>query len=142
MPSKKKKSKHRTLPFHDKIQHVCNAESDLMLECEECGMIYAKRKLSPTQCKSLQDLLEGMSFSCGSPLQELSLPSNLVDEVSVHDLNCSKPIELLYYSAKYDPICVYCAKEEHFSNDKFLILNISLRLQRNKVTNFYVQSFC
>ena len=93
-----------------------------MLECEECGMwrlIYAKHKLSPRQRKTLQDLLEGMSFSCGSPLQELDLPSDLVDEVFVRDLNCSEPIELLYYSAKYDPICVYCAKEEPFSHEKF-----------------------
>ena len=57
-PSKKKKSsKQRTLPFHGKIQHVRNA--DLMLECEECGiwrLIYAKHKLSPTQCKTLSRL--------------------------------------------------------------------------------------
>ena len=82
-------------------------------------LIYAKHKLSPRQRKTLQDLLEGMSFSCGSPLQELDLPSDLVDEVFVRDLNCSEPIELLYYSAKYDPICVYCAKEEPFSHEKF-----------------------
>jgi hypothetical protein len=108
------------LPFHGKLQHVRNA--DLMLECEECGMwrlIYAKHKLSSNQRKALQDLLEGMSFSCGSPLQDLDLPSDLVDEVFIRDLNCSDPIELLYYSAKYDPICIYCAKDEPYSSNKY-----------------------
>ena len=93
-----------------------------MLECEECGLwrlIYAEHKLSSNQRKVVQDLLEGMSFSCGSPLQDLDLPSDLVDEVFIRDLNRSDPIELLYYSAKYDPICIYYAKDEPYSSDKY-----------------------
>ena len=92
-----------------------------MLECEECGMwqlIYAKHKLS-NQRKAIQDMLEGMSFSCGSSLQDLDLPSDLVDEVFTRDFNCTDPIEVLYYSAKYDPICIYCAKDEPYSSDKY-----------------------
>ena len=50
---------------------------------------------------------------------------SLVDEVFVRDLNCScaDPIKLLYYSAKYDPICIYCAKDELFTN---IILNVKI----------------
>ena len=118
-PSKKRPPrKQRILPFHGKL-HVRNA--DLMLECEECGMwrlIYAKHKLSLNQRKAIQDLLEGMSFSCGSPLQDLDLPSDLVDEVFIRDLYCTDPIEVLYYSATYDPICIYCAKDGGTRRDK------------------------
>ena len=117
---KRRPQKQQTLPFHGKLQYVRNA--DLMLECEECGLwrlIYAKHKLSSNQHKVVQDLLEEMSFSCSSSLQDLDLPSDLVDEVFIRDLNCSDTIELLYYSAKYDPICIYCAKDEPYSSDKY-----------------------
>jgi len=75
-----------------------------MFECEECGvwkLIYPKTKLTKVQSDYL---LEGMSFSCGAPIQELDLPSDLTDTVFVHDLNRHEPIEALYYSAKYEPI--------------------------------------
>ena len=82
-------------------------------------LIYAKCKLSSVQHEPLQDLVEGMSFSCVSPLQELDLLSDLVDELFIGDLNCSDPIELLYYSAEYNPVYVYCAKNEPYSSDKY-----------------------
>jgi hypothetical protein len=110
-----KPKKKRTLPFHGKLQHVGNA--DLMLECEECGMwrlVYAKRKLQPPERKSLEDALSGTS-SCGSPLQELDLPAELEQKVYVRELRCHDPIEILYYTAKYEPICIYCGEREPFS---------------------------
>ena len=116
---KKKSSKEKTLPFHGKLQHVRNA--NLMLECEECGMwrlIYAKTKLTKAQRKILQTTLDGMSFSCGAPLQELDLPSDLINNVFVRNMNCHEPIEALYYSAKYEAICVYCAKPQRFTDEK------------------------
>jgi len=44
-------------------------------------LIYAKTKLTKAQTNNLQTDLEGMSFSCGAPLQELDLPSDLIDTV-------------------------------------------------------------
>ena len=82
-----------------------------MLECEECGMwrlIYTQKKLSNSQRNALQEILDGMSFSCGSPLQDLDLPSDLINTVFVRQLNCYEPIEPLYYSAKYEPMCILC----------------------------------
>jgi len=58
----------------------------LILECEECGiwhLIYAKTKLTKARTNNLQAALEGISFSCGAPLQELDLPSDLIDTVFV-----------------------------------------------------------
>ena len=115
---KDKPKKKRTLPFHGKLQHVRNA--DLMLECEECGMwrlVYAKRKLIPSERQSLKDVFNGTSFSCGSPLQDLDLPAELEKNFFVRQLNCHDLIEILYYSAKYEPICVYCGEPEPFAND-------------------------
>lgn len=107
----KKSSKQRSLPFHGKLQHVKNA--NMMIECEECGMwrlVYAQRKLNTSQRTSLERSLNGMSFSCGVPLQELDLGPELCDLVFVRTLQCGDPIEILYYTAKYEPICIYCAQ--------------------------------
>lgn len=107
----KKSTKQRSLPFHGKLQHVKNA--NFMIECDECGMwrlVYSLRKLNSSQRSSLEKSLSGMSFSCGAPLQELDLTPELCDLVFVRTLNCEDPIEILYYTAKYEPICIYCAQ--------------------------------
>ena len=107
----KKSSKQRSLPFHGKLQHVKNA--NLMIECDECGMwrlVYSLRKLNPSQRSALEKCLSGMSFSYGAPLQELDLGPELCELVFVRTLTCGDPIEILYYTAKYEPICVHCAQ--------------------------------
>ena len=43
-------------------------------------------------------------------LQDLELPGRL-NEVYTRTMSCEEPIEKLYYSAKYGPICVYCAAD-------------------------------
>lgn len=44
-------------------------------------------------------------------LEELNLPDTL-SSVCILDNNCNDPIEPLYYSADFSPICVYCASED------------------------------
>ncbi len=130
--SVKKSSKHCSLPFHGKLQHVKNA--NLMIECEECGMwrlVYALRKLNSIQRSSLQNSLSGMSFSCGAPLQELDIAPELCDLVCVRTLACGDPIEFLYYTAKYEPICIYCAQ----SIDNYDSASIRTILSVNHVTS-------
>ena len=51
----------------------------------------------------LQAALEGMSFSCGAPLQNLELPSDLINTMYVRSLNFH---DSLYYNTKYEPISV------------------------------------
>ena len=114
-----KQGRKKTLPFHGKLQHVRNV--DMMLECGECGMwrlIYAKRKLTVQERKSLEGILDGMIFSCGSMLQDLDLPDQLSDVVFVRQLCCHDPVEILYYTAKYEPICIYCGQSQPFKSDK------------------------
>ena len=49
-------------------------------------------------------------YTCGSSLQDIELPEPF-KEVYVRNISCYEPIEKLYYSAGYDPICIYCAEE-------------------------------
>ena len=76
------------------------------------------QKVSKRQQRTLMSTLDGMSFSCGSPLEDLNVADELKDMVFVRSLNCCEPIEHLYYTAKYEPICVYCGQVEPFKDDK------------------------
>ena len=104
--------------IHGKLQHVKNA--NITVECEECGMwrlVYATKKLTKAQQKTLMSALDGMSFSCGSSLQDLEMDHELKDTVFVRNMNCCDPIEILYYTAENEPICIHCGQLEPFSND-------------------------
>ena len=104
------------------MQHVKNV--DIMLQCDECSMwrlLYCRFKLSKKERSDLQTALIDISFSCGSQLQDLELPGRLND-VYTRMISCEQPIEKLYmyYSAKYSPICVYCAQDVEFiPKDKY-----------------------
>ena len=97
--------KEKLLLFYASVHHVRN--SGMMLMCDECGMwrlVYTTRKISASEKRLLESALNGLSFSCGSPLQEadLELPEQLL---SVGDLQCNDPVEALYYSADYTDVC-------------------------------------
>ena len=80
--------------------------------CDGCGMwrlIYSKRKLNMDEKERLNSALSGLSFSCGSPLQEAPIPEDLADVVYVKKLRCHERVETLYYSANFADICVYCS---------------------------------
>ena len=82
-------------------------------------LLYAKFKLTKQEQANLQLWLNDVSFTCGAQLQNLDLPGRL-NEVYTRELSCQEPIEKLYYSAKYTPICIYCAEEvECVPKDKY-----------------------
>ena len=64
-------------------------------------------KLSKKEQANLQTALQD---TCGAQLQDLELPGRL-NEVYTRKISCEQPIEKLYYSAKYSPICVHCAAD-------------------------------
>lgn len=71
---KKKSSKSNSLPFYASVQHVRNCQ--LMIQCETCDMwrlIFSKYKLKPHQRQQLQQLLDNLSYSCGSKIKDLNL---------------------------------------------------------------------
>ena len=111
-----KQQQRKKLPFYASVQHVRNSSVMLMYLCEECGMwrlVYATRKLSVREKTLLESSLDGLSFSCGSQLQEadLELPQDLLSVVFVRDMQCNDPVEALYYSADNVNICVHCCDD-------------------------------
>ena len=116
-PSLKQKPKKNSLPLSASVQHVKNTE--MMVQCNECCMwrlIYSKYKLKKEQIIKLQAVLDNFTYTCGSKLAELQLPVEFKD-VEVRDHVCGDPIEKLYYSAKFNPICVYCGKDQPFTSN-------------------------
>ena len=108
-PSLQKITKKR-LPFYPSVQHVNNVKT--MLMCDECGMwrlVYATKKLKTAEIRKLRTALDDLSFSCGASLQEANIPLDLKPLVYVKSMHCNEPIEKLYYSAKFEDICIYCA---------------------------------
>ena len=65
----------------------------------------------------LEKVLSDYVYTCGASLQDMELTGKL-NEVYVRDVSCADPIEKLYYTAKYSPICVYRAeldpKADHY----------------------------
>lgn len=111
---KANKSSSNTLPFYASVQHVQNAQ--LMVQCDNCEMWRLIFSNKTEQRQYLQMLLSDLSYTCGSQLCDLNLPAEL-DNVENRVHQCGDTIEKLYYSAKYDPICVYCGVSEPFSNE-------------------------
>ena len=98
-PSLKRKPRQdRGLPFYPSVQHVNNTK--MMVQCEECRqwrLIYARKKLTRTQKQQLERVLDHISFSCGTQLQDYSdLPQDMMDTVFTRNLDCNEPIERLY----------------------------------------------
>lgn len=115
----KKPQRKKTLPFHGVLQHVKNV--DMMLECTECDMwrlLYSKKKLAKCDRMELQRHLDEWEFTCGSQLQDLQLAGPLA-EVYVREMSCYEPIEKLYYSAKYESICIFCARDQRVTDPKY-----------------------
>lgn len=96
------------------LKHVKNANIMLMLMlmCDECSLwrlLYSCNKLTTEEWQKVQDQLSSVSFTCGAPIEDFDadLP------VYTRNLHCFEPIEKQYYSAGYEPICVYCASKEN-----------------------------
>ena len=65
-------------------------------------------------------LLDDYTYTCGSTLAELDLGEDFED-VEIKDHACGDVIEKLYYSAGFEPICVYCGVDQPFtSQDNYL----------------------
>ena len=85
-----------------------------MLMCEECSLwrlLYSCTKLSAEEQGNVQDKLADVSFTCGSPIEDLG------DDLPVYTriLNCYEPVEKLYYSAGYEAIRVYCGSTDNLN---------------------------
>ena len=79
-------------------------------------LIFSRYEVDAVQRQNLQSILDNYEYSCGASLAELKLPEDY-KEVEIRDHEYNDPIEILYYSAKYSPICIYCATEQGYEKD-------------------------
>ena len=69
----------------------------------------------------LGKILDDVSFTCGVSFSDLELPGRLKN-VCVRDHKCRDPIEELYYSCDFEPICINCASQNVQPSTEFFPL--------------------
>ena len=73
-------------------------------------IVYSKKKLNPQSLNLLEKILDDIVYTCGTTFDELDLPPTL-KSVCVRTLHCNDPMEKLYYSCSFSPVCYYCGKD-------------------------------
>ena len=63
-------------------------------------MLFCKHKLTVQEVSDLQRILEDVSYSCQSTLEDLDMPGRLTN-VFVKDHGCADGLEKLYYSCGF-----------------------------------------
>ena len=105
------RQKKKTISYSPSVQHVKNV--NVMVQCEDClswRLLFSKRKLTNMQRKTLEAILDDVSYSCGASFEDIEFLDGL-ESVCIRDHNCGDPVERLYYSAEYDAVCYYCASK-------------------------------
>ncbi len=64
-------------------------------------------KLTVQERSLLQNTLEDISYSFGATLEELDIQERL-ERVCIKAHTCNDPMEKLYYSCGYEPVCYNC----------------------------------
>ena len=107
-PSLKAKRHCNSIGYHATQQHVKNV--NIVIQRDECDLwrvLLCRHKLTVQERSTLQNTLEDISYSCGGTLEELNLPGRL-EGVCVKAHTCNDPMEKLYYSCGFEPVCYYC----------------------------------
>ncbi|XP_066928996.1 uncharacterized protein [Clytia hemisphaerica] len=100
-------NKRKKIGFSPSQQHAKN--TDMMMQCDECNkwrLIFSKKKLTKKHKDSLNEILANIAYTCGFMFDDVNLPNGITVFVKDHD--CADPIERLYYSCGYEPICIQC----------------------------------
>jgi hypothetical protein len=102
-------------PFHPSAQTAKNV--GVVIQCEECSKwrcLHSKRKLHTKARRELEVLLETTLYSCGANLSTMDMGDGdpLGDVYARINLTCNTLIELTYYSAGYENICIQCGSTE------------------------------
>ena len=103
------------LPFNPSAQTAKN--TGLKVTCVDCfkpRLLHSQRKLKPDDVWWLDSLLEDMSYSRGSSIQEMDGDRwDILDRVFARaNLVCNTPIELPYYTVGHVVICQHCGNDE------------------------------
>ena len=79
---------------------------------------FSKKKLSKDLVLQLETILESLSYTCGSTFNDINFPEGM-DSVCVRVHSCLDPIEKLYYSCGFDPICIYCGQSVELDSSPY-----------------------
>ena len=82
-----------------------------MVQCEECNiwrLVFSKCKLKAARRQKLQQIISDYTYTCGAKFKDLNLGEECKD-VDIKDPSCGDPIEKLYYSAGFEPMCPLCS---------------------------------
>ena len=82
-----------------------------------------QKKLSAQTKRELGSKLSDFDFSCDASLFDLDLPQSHGD-VHCRDLRCEDPVEKLYYSMGYEPICTQCSSEDDLDKPEEVLSNL------------------
>ena len=128
LPSlKEKESQGHKIPFNPSQQTAKN--TGVLVKCSDCSkprLIHSKHKLKREETVWLEGLMDEMLYSCGSNIQNVDVGDEIVfvngkeikarqilDRIFLRlNLVCNTMIELPYYSAGYDKICVHCGDDD------------------------------
>jgi hypothetical protein len=99
------------MPFNPTTQTAKNA--GLVLQCEEClkwRMVHSKHKLKPAVKAKVTSEIESLMYTCGSVFQDIDgHESSCLKDVYVRqNLTCRDDIEVTYYGAGNENICIHC----------------------------------
>ena len=113
--SRAQKEKGHKCQFNPTAQTAKNVGT--VIQCQDCGKgrcLHADKKLKKKQRDELEVLLETVLYSCGSSFTGCDIEHDEGDATVLEyvfvgaNLSCQSDIELTYYSAVYESICIYC----------------------------------
>ena len=84
-------------------------------------LIYSKKILTSQAKNELEIKLNNFDFSCGANTYDLDVSDEL-SNVHFRDLRCEDPVEKLYYSMGYEPICFIAQQKMILTSLKSFIL--------------------
>ena len=88
----------------------------VFIQCDECNkwrLLFSKRKLAIQEHQELEQLLIGISCTCGAKMEDIQLLLGL-NCVETRTHVCNDRIEKLYYTAyPRDVLCIHCGSTEN-----------------------------
>ena len=128
------------IPFTVSAQTAMNVGMTIICnECSKPRLLYAKQKLKPAEMEAFKRVINGIVYSCGTPINEIdenedNRDARMTNIVCCHEnLNCNSKIELPYYSCKgFKDICIYCGSNENVNGN---VINYPkcLEMPRNSI---------
>lgn len=119
---KEKPSQKNGMPFSPSSQFAKNVEMVIICsQCEKSRVLYCKTVVRGKMRDQLKSSLADLEYSCGSTFQDIDCEDDhVLRKVFVKEnIMCKDNIEFSYYSAGFEPICIYCGEDEEYSDSDF-----------------------